>query len=512
MFTDNLYEAFHFSEFWDTLSPTFISFYFIFFVFALVLLYYVLPQKIRWTVLLCGSILFYSIAGIHPLITILLTALITYLAAMLIESTDKKERRIRRFFLSAAALSLLAVLVFVKCYSLFEWKFNYVVPLGISYYTFSAIGYLADIYWGKDTAERNFFKLALFLLFFPKILQGPIARHRNLGRQLVVGHAFDYREFCFGIQLAVWGYFKKMVIADRISIFTDTVFSNCNSFGGAIVVFSTVLSAVQLYCDFSGCIDIAAGVSQMFGIQLEKNFDHPFFSHTVSEFWRRWHITLGTWFRDYVYMPFVVSPRLIRLSGKVRKRFGKRPGKAVMTIIPLAVVWILTGLWHGTGSNYIVWGAYWGILIILSTVFAPEIKKAATFFHIDTDSYFWKCIQVARTFLLFCVGRLITIPGDLAVTGQLFKSIFTDPQLWQLFDDTLYAQGLEWKEFILMLMMTGVLWFVSLQQRKGSLREKIAGWNLFVRCFFYASAVIFILIFGIYGPSYDTSSFVYMNY
>ena len=400
----------------------------------------------------------------------------------------------------------------MKCYSLYEWKFNYIVPLGISYYTFSAIGYLADVYWGKDTAECNFFKLALFLLFFPKILQGPIARHRNLGRQLVEGHAFDYKEFCFGMQLAIWGYFKKMVIADRISIFTDSVYSKYSSFGGAIIVFSTVLAAVQLYCDFSGCIDIAAGVSQMFGIKLEKNFDHPFFSHTVSEFWRRWHITLGTWFKDYIYMPLVVSPRLIRLSGKVRKRFGKRPGKAVMTIIPLAVVWILTGLWHGTGANYLVWGAYWGILIILSTVFAPEIKKAATYFHINTDSTSWKCIQVVRTFLLFCIGRLITIPGDLAVTGQLFKSIFTEPQLWQLFDDTLYAQGLEWKEFVLMLLMIGILWFISLQQRKGSIREKIAGWNLIVRCFFYASAVIFILIFGIYGPSYDTSGFVYMNY
>ncbi len=512
MVTGNPYEAFSFSEFWDMLDATFLSFYFILFVFILAFLYYVLPEKVRWLVLLAGSVLFYSTAGIHPLIIIVLTALITWLAALFIASDAKKERRKRRLILSSAVLVLLAALVFGKCYILLEWKFHYIIPLGISYYTFSAIGYLADVYWGKDTAEQNFLKLALFLLYFPKILQGPIARHRNLGRQLIQGHRFDYQEFCFGMQLALWGYFKKLVIADRLGIFTSSVFSGYRSLGGAVTVLGAALSAVQLYCDFSGCMDIAAGVSQMFGIRLERNFAHPFFSRTAAEFWRRWHITLGTWFKDYVYMPAVVSAPLIRLSGRIRKRFGKRAQSVVMTAIPLAAVWILTGLWHGTGLNYLVWGAYWGILIIFSAVFAPEIRKITAWLKINTNAPSWKYIQMARTFLLFSFARLITVPGDLAVTAQMLRTVFTSPQLWQLSDGTLYAQGLDWREFVFVTAMTCVLWFVSLKQETCSLREKIAGWNLIARCAFYACALMFVLIFGIYGPSYGAGAFAYMNY
>lgn len=512
MFTENPYEAFCFSEFWDMLDTTFLSFYFILFVFLLALLYYMLPRKVRWTVLFTGSVLFYSIAGIHSLVTVFLSAVVAWAAALLIASASNKERRRRRFFLSAAVIILLTALVFGKCYLLLEWKFHYEIPLGISYYTFSAIGYLADVYWGKDSAQRSFWKLALFLMFFPKILQGPVARHRTLGSQLTEGHPFDYREFCFGMQLALWGYCKKLVIADRLGIFTASVFSQYRSLGGAVILLGAALSAVQLYCDFSGCMDIAEGVSQMFGICLERNFDHPFFSRTASEFWRRWHITLGAWFKEYVYMPLVISPPLIRLSGRVRKRFGKRAQNAVMTAVPLSAVWILTGLWHGTGLSYLAWGAYWGILIILSAVFAPEMRAVTKRLQINTKSPSYAYIQMAGTFLLFCFSRLITVPGNLAVTARLLHTVFTSPQLWQLTDGTLYAQGLDWKEFVFVLAMTGVLWFVSLQQEKYRLREEISGWNLIVRCAFYACALMFVLIYGLYGPSYQAGAFIYMNY
>ena len=512
MFTDNPWEAFRFSEWWDTLSSSFVSFYFILFVFLLVLLYYIMPRKMRWCVLLTGSVAFYSIAGLHPLITVLLSAFIVYCAGLIIEATDRGKMKKRRLVLLSAVVILLGMLGFVKCYSLLKLNFGYIVPLGISYYTFSAIGYLADIYWGKDEPEQNFFKLALFLLFFPKILQGPISKHRNLAPQLNEGHPFAYKNFCYGIQLAIWGYFKKMVIADRIAIFTSTVFKDYSSFGGVVLLISFALATVQLYCDFSGCMDIAAGVSQMFGIELENNFDHPFFSKSAAEFWRRWHITLGVWFKDYVYMPLVINPVLIKLSGSISKKWGKRAGKMILTIIPLSVVWILTGVWHGTGANYLVWGVYWGTIIIFSTVFSPEIKKLNEKLHIDITRNGWKNFQMIRTFMLFCIGRIITIPEDLAVSGSIFCKILTAPKLWQLVDGTLYAQGLDWKEFVLMLLMIGVLWFVSTQQLKGCIRERIAGWNIVIRCSFYALSVIFILVFGIYGLGYGNSIFVYVQF
>lgn len=512
MFTNNPYEVFHFSEWWDTLSTTFVSFYFIAFVFLLAALYYLLPRRGRWCVLLAGSLSFYSIGGVRPLITVLLSCVIVYLVSLILEMTDKSKRKRRRFILFMGVFSLVAALAFTKCYVLFEWKFRYIVPLGISYYTFSAIGYMADVYWGKEKAEKNVLRLLLYLLFFPKILQGPITKYRNLAPQLMEGHRFAYQNFCFGMQLAVWGYFKKIVIADRIAIFISAVFADDAPFGGAVLLISVMLAAIQIYCDFSACMDIAGGVSQMFGIKLEKNFDHPFFAKSAAEFWRRWHITLGVWFKDYIYMPLVISPRLIKVSGKIGKKFGRRAGKSVLTVVSLAVVWILTGLWHGTGAPYLVWGIYWGLLIILSTVFAPEIKKVNKALHIDTDRQGWKNFQMIRTFLLFCIGRILTIPGDLKVSTDILRRICTEPKLWQLVDDTLYAQGLDWKEFVLMLLMIAVLWFVSLQQRNGSVREKIANWNIVVRCTFYACSVIFVLVFGIYGPGIETSSFAYMQY
>jgi len=508
----NKYEAFSFSEFWNTLSASFVQYEFIFFAAVLLLLYYIFPKKIRWTILLAGSIAFYSIAGLHPLITVVLTSFIVYAAALLIEATEKKNKKKRRLITAIGVVVLLMVLCFVKLYSLLDWRFYYAIPLGISYYTFSSIAYLADVYWGKDKAERNYFKLLLFVLYFPKILQGPIARHRTLGPQLVRGNAFNAKEFGYGLQLAVWGYFKKLVIADRISMFTSTVWANYESFGGAILLVNAVLSAFQLYADFSGCMDIARGISQMLGIELERNFDRPFSSKSAAEFWRRWHMTLGSWFKDYVFMPMVISPKLIKLSGKVNKKFGKRAGKAVMLIIPPLVVWLMTGIWHGTGVNYVLWGVYWALIIIMTSVFAPEITRLTQKLKINTESGSWKAFQVARTFLLFCAARVISTMPTPADMLEYFRRIFAEPRIWQLFDGTLFAQGLSALEWFITLILIGLLCVVFSVQGKMRVRETIAGWNLVFRCAFYALAVILIFVFGIYGPGFDASSFVYMNF
>ena len=517
MFSSNPYTEFHFDEWFHTLNPSFLSFYFIVFVLLLLFVYYLVPGRVQWVVLLAGSIAFYSTAGVNTLVFVLMMSFIVYCAGVCTGCMDQegdcnKQKKKSRFYLMAGSIVLLVILLFCKLHSFLEWKSGFVVPLGISYYTFSSIGYLADVYWKKDQPEGNYFKLLLFILFFPKILQGPVAKHRILAGYLYQGHRFDYRSFCFGAQLVIWGYFKKMVIADRIALFTATVFSDEGAPGGAVLCIAVILSAVQIYSDFSGCMDIAAGVSQMFGIVLEKNFNHPFFAKSASEFWRRWHITLGVWFRDYVYMPLVISPRLIRLSGMAGRKAGKRAGRAVLTVVPLSVVWVLTGLWHGTGASYLVWGVYWGSLIILSTVFAPEIRKMSKILHVDPEKKGWKVFQTIRTFLLFCIGRIITVPGDLHVSGMIFKRILTQPKLWQLVDNTLYEQGLEWKEFALALFAAGILWFVDIQQEKGCVREKIAGWYLPVRCVFYAASIMAVIIFGIYGPDQGGSNFVYIQF
>lgn len=311
----------------------------------------------------------------------------------------------------------------------------------------------------------------------------------------------------------LWGYFKKLVIADRLAMLVTPVFGNYTAYHGMALLLAAVAGAFQLYCDFSGCMDMVLGISEALGITVEENFSRPFFSKTAAEFWRRWHITLGTWFKDYIYMPLVISPRLLKISGNIRKKFGKRTAKNFMSIIPLAAVWLLTGIWHGTGYNYIAWGIYWGALIILSTVLEPEIRKLSAFLRIDTKSRGWQTFCRLRTFFLFVVSRIITIPGSLRASAGIFKSIFTDFAPWQMFDGSLYTLGLDRPNFTLAVLSLILLGIISKKQEEGvKIREAIAGRAVFIRWAIYLTGIFAVLIFGIYGAGYDASSFVYMNY
>lgn len=390
---------------------------------------------------------------------------------------------------------------------------GWIVPLGISYYTLSLIGYLADVYWRKERAERNYFKLLLFTLYFPKIVEGPISKHRTVASCLSEGHRFDYERVCFGLQRVVWGFFKKWVIADRLAVLVNEVFGNYTAHSGSEFLAAAIFGAVQLYCDFSGCMDIGLGVSECFGVALEENFKRPFFSKTAAEFWRRWHISLGMWCKDYIYMPLVVSPRMTRWAGNVRKKHGKRAGKAVSTIIPLAVVWLFTGLWHGTGMYYIFWGIYWGSLIILSSLFEPELKKLTAKLGIDEKSEGFKYFRMARTFLLFVISRLITIPSSLVVTGYAIKQIFTNFAVRKLIDGSLLKLGIDGPRFGVTIAAIVFLAYVSSCQEQGvRIRHWIAQRPLLLRWVIYLAAIFAVLIFGAYGPGYNAAAFVYMAY
>lgn len=504
-----------------------------FFLFATmtVMLYYLFPKRCQWVVLLVSSIIFYATYGLAQFVPMLLAAIVAYLAARWIQeiydaeeggATAERKAKCKGNLLFAVTV-LVILLLYAKLgnfvlqglagvLSLNGNSMQAIVALGVSYYTFSLISYVADVYWRRDRAETNFFRLLLFVLYFPKILQGPISRHKNFAPQLAQPHKFDYKEFCFGLQLMLWGYFKKMVIADRLAIFVNAVLGNAANASGAHLLVAACFSAIQIYCDFSGCMDIAGGFSQMLGLKLEPNFDHPFFSRSAAEFWRRWHITLGTWFKDYVYMPLVISPQLIKLSKGIRDRFGSRAGKVVMTVLALLAVWLLTGLWHSTGWNYGVWGLYWGILIICSTVFAPELKKLTAALRINTETGSWCIFQMVRTFLLFVVGRIITIPGDLSVSWRIFQNIALNFHVENLVDGSLYTLGLDRPNFILALVCIFVLWSASMLQERGCVRERLAESNIVFRWSAYYFLFFAIVIFGIYGPGYDASSFIYMKF
>lgn len=505
----------------------FISIYFLIFISITLLFYFLCPIKYRWLVLLISSIFFYSFSGIDSLIFVIYAAIVTYITACTIEdyynhqNANKKKARVYLilgitfilFMLLYAKIGALCADAVANIFSLKSIGFREIIPLGISYYSFSIIGYLLDVYWKKERAEHNFFKFFLYMIYFPHIIQGPIPRYKRLAPQLIEGHKFNYKNLCFGLQRMAWGYFKKMVIADRFALLTSEVFDNYLSYEGLIFVIAALCAAIELYCDFSGCMDIVLGFSEIMSIHLDENFRRPFYSKSASEFWHRWHITLGTWFRDYVYMPLVSSKFLAKLCQSIKKKFGNRFARNMMSVIPLAVVWLLTGLWHGSGSNYIVWGCYWGIIIIISTAFAPEFKKLTNYLNIDTKSNGYHTFQIIRTGLLYIISRLLTAPADLSITKEIIHRIFMKFNVWILFDETLYEIGLDRKDFWVGIIAVLILWKISSMQEKGiKVREKISSYPLILRWCIYYSVILSIIIFGIYGSGQAGNTFIYMKY
>lgn len=525
----------------NSAAMTYNSLQFILFFAVFLTLYLLMPRvRLRQIVILIGNVVFYKLAaGFNMLAVLVGTSLVIYVAGRIIdhiyagyeaekEGLTPKEatalfadykKRAKKFLL-LALLIILGILFYVKIGKLLGFKEvarvsqlfalkRVLIPLGLSYYTFSGVGYLLDIYWKKAKCEHDYFKLLVCMTYFPHIVQGPISRYHKLMKQFGTLPGFSYERVCFGLQRMLWGFFKKMVVADRLSLFTSTIFASPSSFAGIEIFFAVTLCAVELYADFSGCMDIVIGAAQTMGITLDENFSHPFFSKSAAEFWRRWHITLGAWFKDYVYMPIAMSPRFMKASVNIRKKRGTRIGQIFSSAIPLAVVWLLTGLWHGTGLDYVAWGCYWGILIILSAILAPDFKKWTQKLHIDTASFGWKLFQMVRTYFLFVIGRMLTVTGSLKGFGQLISGLFQEHRLWALFDGTLYQHGLDYKNFCVAIVGIFFIWIADMLGEHMRIRENLAKQPLVLRWLAYYGVIVLLLIFGMYGSAFDASKFVY---
>ncbi len=505
---------------------SYISLYFIAFVIAAIVLYYILPAKVRWGVLLVFSLGFYATWDARGLIYVALSLIAAYFTALAVQkvhdteglSKEEAKKKARRVFFPGMFL-ILGLLVVTKVGRLILQGFSgssvsmLIVPLGISYYTFALLGYLADVLWKKDVPEKNPLKLLLYMIYFPQIVEGPIPRHKKLAESLSAEHPFDFTKICFGMQRVLWGYFKKLVVADRATVIVNAVFDPAQSQGGFILLIGILFSALQLYADFSGCMDIAIGVSQCFGVELEENFRRPFYARTASEFWHRWHITLGNWFRDYVCMHATMFSSVKELSKKARKKYGAQAGRNVTTCIALAITWVCTGLWHGTGLGYLMWGIYWGAILVFSTVFEPSLKKLNEKLGIDENAGWFRCFQMLRTFCIFCGGKLITQAGTPGAILGILRRIVTGLNPWVFFDGSLYELGLERPDFTAMLFGLFVMWIVgSLQERGVRIREGVAKAPLAVRWAVYMTAVFTVMIWGYYGAGFDAASFVYQTF
>lgn len=530
---------------------TFVELNFLVFIAITVIVFYICPVKFRWLVLLASSIVFYGIAGVKYFPFIFVTSFSVYLAGLgmgkiyadmdktIAEGTfdrkekkalkDKAKKKCKKILVLLLILNvgILAVIKFTKfavgpLNSLFghfgiDTHFNaawIIVPLGISYYTFSSLSYLLDVYWKRVDYEKNYARFLLYAIYFPHILQGPIERYGRLGQRLKQELRFDYDRFCKGMQLIVWGFFKKLVIADRIDTFISGVYGDFKNASGAMFLVAMFLDVVYIYADFSGCMDIARGVSQMFGVELDLNFDHPFSAKSVTEFWRKWHMSLGSWFKDYVYYPISTSD-LVKNIGKAckRKELPDWLARSFVTVIPVSVTWVLTGLWHGTGYTYLAWGIYYAFMIFMSVTFSDSFKALGAKLKINTETWTFGVFQMIRTTCIFAGGRLLTRPGKLWISRDILKGVFKDFRPWTLLDGTLYNYGLDALNFRVALISILLFGVISIIQMKGeSVRDKIGRQNIVFRWAFYIMAVVAVVIFGIYGPGYDAASFVYMAY
>jgi len=512
---------------------SFISLEFIIFVLAAMLFYYIIPKKFRFLVLLVFSYIFYYIASEKLMIFLLISTLSIYLGGLLlnkinsievkkelekeekkkIKQKKKRQKKLVLLLIVAINLGILATLKYNHFFgNIINSTFHtnialkyFILPLGISYYTLQALGYIIDVYRGKYEACKNPLKVALFLSFFPQMVEGPIGRFDTLGNQLYEGHKFNYDKIISALVLIGWGYFKKLVIADRAALYVNTVFEG--QYTGAIVVLAMILYTIQIYTEFSGCMDIVRGVGELFGIELDKNFKQPFFAKDINDFWRRWHITLGTWLKDYIFYPISLSKANMKLSKWARSLKWKHLGQFFIVAFPLFFVWFANGLWHGPSLKYIVYGLYYYILMMLGVLFKPLLNKIVKLLKIKTEAFSYSLFQILRTSTIVVVGLTIFRAENLTKAWEIIQSIFKIVPHNKIVEMKL---GLEACDFNILIISLIAVFIISLLKEKGvPVREKLSSENLIFRWIIYFVIIFSIIIFGIYGPGYSASSFIY---
>ncbi len=530
---------------------SFVSSSFLLFIAAVVLVYFITPKKFRWVVLLLSSYFFYWVGSQWLILVHFLTALFTWgigLWIYKINSTGKlalkdsadtlskeekkalkeKTKKQARAVMWLGIVVDLGILLFLKYWNFFIGNVNPILrklnftfpeldlllPLGISFYTLQAMAYMIDISRGKIQPDRNPLKFMLFMSFFPQIVQGPIPRYSQLAHQLYEGHSFDFQRVGFGIQLMLWGWFKKMVIADRIAIPISKVIDDIGTYHGLIIFFSFALYGIQIYTDFSGGMDIVRGFAQMVGIDLELNFTQPYFSRSIEEFWRRWHITLGSWMRDYVFYPLSLSKGFASLGRKARKIFGASFGKKLPSFLAMFIVYFLVGIWHGSSYKYIAYGLWNGIFIMAGIMFEDVYEKARQICGFDQNSIGHRIFQIGRTFIIVSLGRYFSRAYSFKYAVRFFKDTLVDwKDLSFLLNGTLKELGLDTANWILLFIAVLVLFFVDyIHEKNVHIRETLAQQHPLFRWAIYTIAILSILIFGIYGPGYDAASFIYEQF
>lgn len=481
------------------------SFIFFLFVFASLLCYYLLPKKVSYVTLLGFSLffLFYNNLSVLNVISISLIFLISYISGLLIEKCKSKSKPI----CIVGILFILLILGYLKYANFFITLFNNIfkqdisllsngAPLGISYFSLIMIGYIVDIYWSTNEVEKNPLKVLLFMIYYPILTSGPFIKYSEIKTNLFTKNSFRFDNIINGFLRVLWGLFKVLIISTRISIFVTFVYSNLGSMNGLYIILAILVYTFELYTNFSGSIDIVIGVSHMFGISLPENFDNPFASQTITEFWRVWHITLGNWLRNYIFYPLLKSDLIQSLNKVCKNKFGKK-GKKIPTFLCMFILWFLIGFWHGGDFKFILAsGILQFISIMMEDIFGLVNK---------TDKKFRRIFRILRTFILFSLSMVFFRAASVGEGIEVFKNLFNTSSLSFIKDVSLSIF-----DVVVIFISLGIL--LIYDNNKNKIKEYLNNKSIEFRLSIVLAAILIIILFGVYGFGFNVSEFIYGNF
>ncbi len=471
------------------------------------ILYFIVPKNIRNVFLLCASLYFYMSWRASYVVLILFTIITTYIASVIINRFED-NKKIRKTALVLGILLNLGVLFLFKYYNFFIENIenvsgimlpilNFALPVGISFYTFQSLGYVIDVYNKKVKAEKNIINYALFISFYPQLVAGPIERSTNLLNQVNTPKEYSYENMRRGLLLMGYGFFLKLVIADRLAIFVNNVYTDYLNANGAFLFLATIIFAIQIYCDFASYSYIAIGAARVIGYKLMTNFKAPYFSKSISEFWQRWHISLSTWFQDYIFNPIVWS--------------SKNPQMAIYTAV--ITVFLVSGLWHGANWTFVVWGIIHAIFRVFEIVIKNPKKKLYKKLKINTKSKLFKFLQTITTFLLICFTYIFFRANNLSEAFSIIKSIMFTSDFSLLSAETFLSYGIDVFDLYAAVIALVVLFIADyLIYNSVDVYAFITKKNRLIRWVFYWVIILVIVVFGVYGPNYDAAPFIYFQF
>ncbi len=508
------------------------------------LVYQLTPQKLRWAVLVLEGYLFFWIISGKLVIYLIAVTIFTYGIGLRLDHNRKRfkehcdqvereeRKRIRKIFQRRQKLILLfgigvllSALAYLKYFNFFVANVNLfagremikprnlILPIGISFYSLQAISYMADVYWNKMPAERHPGKIALFLGFFPQIMEGPITMYGDTAQQLWEGHSLKAENLTEGCRRIGWGMLKKIVVADRLYVVVKTIFDNYRETHGVMVIFGAVAYTIQLYMEFSGCMDIIIGSGKCFGVTLPENFRQPFFSKSAAEFWRRWHISLGRWFKTYIFYPVTTSGLVKKWNLYSKKHFNKYVGKIGISALALFPVWLCNGLWHGSSWNYIFYGMFYFVILMTEIILEPVRLKCLELLHVRENHPLYSFIRMVKTWCIIFTGELFFRASGLKAGCVMFLNIFKDFEISRLWDGTLLKLGIDIADYYVIFAGILAVAIVEVIKEFHLLGDRsFVQLRLPIRWAAYYGLILAVLILGAYGNGYQEVDMIYANF